>query len=136
MGSIPWVLANCDASMRKTNKACLANHIISLRNVETEVPAQASVLIDAMGLVKKINADNMTCREAAKNLLNMSIRSVPHLYLESIHVVFDDYCEILLKQMERNLCSGSESISFTQLMPGHTLKSWKRMMTSSETKTE
>ena len=51
LGPLPWALANCDGTMRKTNKAALARHLENRVPHADSIPCPSACIIDGMGLV-------------------------------------------------------------------------------------
>ena len=57
---LPWALANCDGTLRKTNKAALARHIEKRGSTAENVSSPSACIIDAMSFVNKVKGDNKT----------------------------------------------------------------------------
>ena len=85
-----------------------------------------------MSLVQKLKAENLTFDMASKNLLLKCLHCVPNG--REYHVIFDDYRDISIKNMERERRATGKSITYSQIIPGHTIRGWKKMLCSSATK--
>ena len=74
LGPLPWSLANCDGSMKKTNKAVLARKLESMAAPAEVIPQPSACIIDAMSLIQKINGENLTFVEVSDNLLTTVLK--------------------------------------------------------------
>ena len=92
LGSLPWTLANADASLRKTNKAW---ECISCRSY----PNPSTCIIDGMGLVQRMNGNNKIFAQLAESVLSM----VLYVGVQNgrIDVVFDAYRQPSIIYSER-----------------------------------
>ena len=57
LGPLPWSLANCDGTMKKTNKSALARYVEKQVSPAETIPNHSACIIDAMALLNKINAE-------------------------------------------------------------------------------
>ena len=134
LGPIHWSLANNDGSLKKTNKASLARFLEKKAAAAHAIPTPSACIIDGMSLLQKIHGDNMTFNNIAMTLFNSAL----HIGSESdrIDVVFDVYTDMSIKNAER-IKRGSESgILFGQIVPGHKIKQWRRLLASPQSKTK
>ena len=53
LGPLPWSLANCDGTMKKTNKAALARNLETKTFPAEDIPKPSACIIDAMSLIQK-----------------------------------------------------------------------------------
>ena len=75
LGPLPWSLANCDGTARKTNKASLAR-LLEKRILPAEsVPSPSTCIIDAMSFVNKVNGDNRTFGKVSQSMLTYALQS-------------------------------------------------------------
>ena len=58
LGPLPWILANADESLRKTNKAALARELERNVSPPEAIQTQSTCIIDGMGLVQRMNGYN------------------------------------------------------------------------------
>lgn len=131
LGPVPWALANYDGTPKKTDKTSLGRYLEAHNNHVEALPDDAVVLIDGMSLVQKLKAENLTFDMASKNLLKC-LHCVPNG--REYHVIFDDYRDISIKNMERERRATEKSITYSQIFPGHTIRGWKKMLCSSAIK--
>ncbi len=134
LGPLPWSLANADGTMKKTNKAVLAKQLESRVSPTNDYPAQCATLVDAMGLIHKIHGDNQTFSELANHVLTQVLHDGHRS--NRIDVVFDVYKKDSIKSAERVSRGSAEAIAFSQIRPGHKIKNWRRLLASTESKSQ
>ena len=78
LGPLPWSLANCDGTIKKTNKAALARKLEANVSSAEEITQPSASIIDGMSPIQKTNGDHMTFDEQASSIAGQSI--VPHQY--------------------------------------------------------
>ena len=60
LGPLPWSLANCDGTMKKTNEAALARKLENMASTTEQVQQPSACMIDGMSLVQKMKGKNHT----------------------------------------------------------------------------
>lgn len=132
LGPLPWSMANCDGSMRKTNKAALARHLEKQASSEENVTLPSATIIDAMSLVQKLEGDNRTFEELSDQLFNRALQSNP--ISKRVDVVFDIYKEPSIKQAERVHRGSEHGISFSKIVATHRIRNWRQLLSCSKSK--
>ncbi|MES9881053.1 MAG: hypothetical protein ABW185_09250 [Sedimenticola sp.] len=132
LGPLPWSLANCDGSPKKTNKAALARHLEKQVSSEELVTSPSATVIDGMALVHKLHGDNNTFQETSEQMLTNAFQSGSSS--DRIDVVFDVYKESSIKQAERDHRGANDGLSFTTIIATHKIKNWRRLLASSTSK--
>ena len=134
LGPLPWSLANCDGSMKKTNKAVMARKLESMAAPAEVIPQPSACIIDAMSLIQKINGENLTFVEVSDHLLTTVLKLCGEC--DRVDVVFDIYKQLSIKDAERALRASMSSpgIRFTNIVPGHKIKQWRRLLSCGESK--
>ena len=91
LGPLLWALANCDGSLRKTNKAVLARELEKLASPAEKIPEPSATIIDGMSIVQQVKGNN--------KLVNLVLPLVLHEGAQSqcIDVIFDVYLEQSIK---------------------------------------
>ena len=131
-GPLPWSLADPFGLPKKTNKATL------MRNIEKEgeldYPVGATAVYDAMAVLQKFQpAGRCTFGDVAKALFKIFI-STPSNF---IHVVFDKYLHLAIKNMERlRRGNSTDGVQYKNILPSHPVKSWTKFMSSPHNKQE
>ena len=69
LGPLPWALANCDGTPKKTNKASLARHLEKKTRPADVIPKPSMCLIDGMNLVHRVYGEHKTFGEISKHML-------------------------------------------------------------------
>ena len=132
LGPKPWALANPDGTLKKTGKATLGKHLEKeVAYVEAPSGSRATV-IDAMAIVQTTHGDNLTFDELSDAVLKKVLHE--GWGSERIDVVFDMYREQSIKTAERVNRGSQHGIVFSQIKPGHRIKNWKRILSSTESK--
>ena len=103
LGPLPWSLANCDGSMKKTNKATLARCLEKKVSAEEQVTQPSAAVIDGMSVVQKLKGDNHTFDEISNELLNIALQSNP--CGTRVDVVFGSYRNISINKQK--YCKGN-----------------------------
>ena len=132
LGPLPWALANPDGTMKKTNKAVLSKHLETKVLPVEEVPHQSATIIDAMGLIQKLHGENRTFNELSDHIFAQMIHSSGGS--ERIDVVFDVYQDQSIKAAERANRRSEDGVAFKQIMPGHKIQNWRRLLACTESK--
>ena len=132
LGLLPWSLGNSDRTLKKTSKASLTRQLERNVSVSDEIPQPSTCFIDGMSLVQKAHGEGKTFGELSESILVCALRISSNS--DRIDVVFDVYRHSSNKYAER-VHRGSESgLRFTNIVRGHKVKQWRRMLSSSESK--
>ena len=128
LGPLPWSLGNCDGTLKKTSKSTLAQQLKKNVSLAEAIPQPSTCIIDGMNLVQKVHGENKTFAEVSDAIL----MSVLHTGTESsrIDVVFDESVKNA-ERVNRGLDSG---IVFSDIVAGHKVKQWRRLLSSSKSK--
>ena len=129
---LPWALSIGDDTMKKTNNAVLSKHLESKVLPVEEVPHPSNTIIDAMGLMNKLHVENRTFSELSDHVFSQT----PHACHGSdrIDVVFDVYKADSINSAERIQRGSTEGTPFSNTMPGHKSKNWRRLLSCTESK--
>ena len=132
-GPAPWSLAGPLGEMRKTDKS------VVVKDITKEVPLSdtvaldnGAVIIDGMALVQSTKPTDTyggVARQLFKRSLALSGKA------SQIHMVFDVYEELSIKNTERNRRS-KEKILLKNITAGHKVKQWRKVLGSAANKTE
>ena len=117
--------------MKKTNKAVLSKHLESRVLPVDEVPHPSATIIDAMGLTDKLHGENRTFCELSDHVFSQILHGHGS---GSIDVVFDVYHSDSMKSAERIQRGSTEGIAFSNIMPGHKINNWRRLLSCTESK--
>ena len=131
LGPLPWALANGDGSLRKTNKAALAKELEKSITPAEVIPEPSATIIDGMNLVQKMKGDDKTFAQFAESALLKVLHEGSKS--QRIDVVFDVYKDISIKDSER-VDRGDTGIQFRNIMPGHKIQQWRRLLSSTRNK--
>ncbi|XP_068232399.1 uncharacterized protein [Palaemon carinicauda] len=134
LGPVPWSLANTDGSPRKTNKAALARKLEAKASPAEEMEYPSACIIDGMSIVQKMNGDKLTFEELAEQMLISVIRTSASS--ERIDVVFDVHRQLSIKGAERAIRGSESGICFTNIIPGHKILQWRRLLSCNASKTK
>ena len=134
LGPLPSSLANCDGTMKKTNKAALARKLESKVSAAENVQHPSACIIDGMSIVQKLKGENLTFDEVADMLLSAVLNTSASSNRDD--VVFDVYKQISIKDAERALRSTDGGIRFTNIAPGHRIHQWRRLLSCDISKTK
>ena len=99
LGPLPWALANCDGSLRCTDKSSLASALekISVEATDSQHHSSACI-IDGMSLSQKRNFNGKKFSEVS-NIALMAVLDLGKSH-QRIDVVFDTYQELSIKNAE------------------------------------
>ena len=124
LGSLPLSLSNGDGTMKK-------KHLKSKVFPVEEVPHPSATIIDAMGLMNKLQVENRTFSELSDHVFSQ----MPHAGHGSdrIDVVFDVYHSDSIKSA-RIQRGSTEGIAFSNILPGHKIKNWRRLLSCTGSK--
>ena len=134
LGPIPWSLANCDGTMKKTNKAVLANRLEEKVSATESVSVPSLTIIDGMSLIHKLPGENRTFSEVSDHLFSLVLQAAGSS--EGVDIVFDVYKDQSIKDAERLSRGSSDGVQFTQILPAHRIKNWRQILTSQSSKTQ
>ena len=136
LGPIPWSLANADGTPKKTNKAALARKLEEKAAPAEDMERPSACIIYGMSVVQKLKGDHLTFEELADQIL--AVASVLRIGdgSERIDVVFDVYTQFSIKRAERTLRGAGSGIRFTNIVPGHKIKQWRRLLSCGASKTK
>ena len=134
LGPMPWSLANTDGTPRKTNKAALARKLEAKASPADEMESPSACIIDGMSIVQKMKGDKLTFAELAEQMLDFVLRIGAGS--ERIDVVFDVYRQLSIKGAERTMRGADTGIRFTNIIPGHKILQWRRLLSCNASKTK
>jgi len=77
-------------------------------------------------MIHKMRGDNLTFKELSDQLLASVLRASEGSI--RIDLVFDVYQQISIKQTERSLRGSDQGIHFTNIVPGHKIHQWRRLL--------
>ena len=85
-----------------------------------------------MNLVQKVHGDNKTFGELSESVFISAL----HVGSESyrIDVVFDVYADVSIKNAERVNCGSDNGLLFSNIVAGHKIKQWRRLLSSPKSK--
>lgn len=132
LGPIPWALANMEGSLKKTSKAALARKLEALAAPAEHLDTPSACIVDGMSMVQKMKGDNMTFEELANQLLASVLRQAGKS--QRIDVVFDVYREMSIKAAERTSRGSETGIRVSNIIPGHRIQQWRRLLSCSASK--
>ncbi|KAG0727608.1 hypothetical protein GWK47_034280 [Chionoecetes opilio] len=134
LGPIPWSLANTDGTPKKTNKAALARKLEAKAAPAEDIERPSACIIDGMSVVQKLKGDKLTFEELADHMLASALRI--GIGSERIDVVFDVYQQLSIKGAERTSRGAETGIRFTNIIPGHKIQQWRRLLSCGASKTK
>ena len=97
-----------------------------------EVPHPSATIIDAMGLIHKLHGENRTFSELSDHVFSQMLHAGHGS--DRIDVVFDVYHSDSIKSAERIQRGSTEGIAFSNILPGHKIKNWRRLLSCTESK--
>ena len=132
LGPLPRSLGNCDGTLKKTSKATLPRKLEKSASLAEEICQPTALIIDGMNLVQKVHGDNKTFGELSESLFMSAL----HVGSESyrIDVVFDVYADVSIKNAERVNCGSDNGLLFSNIVAGHKIKQWRRLLSSPKSK--
>ena len=134
LGPLPWSLANCDGTMKKNPKAVLSRKLEARVSPADVVDWPSASIIDGMSIVQKTHGENHTFAELAKMVLASCLHAGSNS--ERVDIVFDTYREKSIKNAERSKRGSYQGVVFNVIMPAHTIKNWRRLLSCSASKTK
>ncbi|KAG1662736.1 hypothetical protein GQR58_020782 [Nymphon striatum] len=129
---LPWTLANGDGTTKKTNKAVLLKHLESKVLPVEEVPHPSAALTDDMRLMHTLHGENRTFSELSDHVFSQMLHA--GYGSDRIDVIFYVYHSDSIKSAERIQRGSAEGIPFSNIMPGHKIKNWRRFLSCTESK--
>ncbi|XP_078353848.1 uncharacterized protein LOC144638526 [Oculina patagonica] len=133
LGPLPWSLGNCDGTLKKTSKATLARQLEKNVSLAEVIPRPSACVIDGMSLVQKAHGENKTFGELSEALFVSALRAGSESY--RVDVVFDVYKDESIKNAERVNRGSDSGLLFGKIVAGHKVKQWRRLLSSSKSKT-
>ena len=133
LGPLPWSLGNCDGTLKKTSKATLARQLEKNASLAEVIPQPSACIIDGMSLVQKAHGENKTFGELSEALLVSALRAGSGSH--RIDVVFDVYKDVSIKNAERVNRGSDSGLLFSNIVAGHKVKQWRRLLSSTKSKT-
>jgi hypothetical protein len=117
LGPLPWALAKCDGTMRKTNKAALAQHLEKRVTPADTTPGPLVCIINGMSLLHKVNAESKTYGELASTILASTL----HVGSDSKRkdIVFDTYRDVSIKNAEWETRKHGHEMVIANVASGH-----------------
>ena len=97
-----------------------------------EVPHPSATIIDAMGLMNKLHGENQTFNELSDQMFSQMLHDGHGS--DIIDVVFDVYHSDSIKSAESVQRGSTEGIAFSNIMPGHKIENWGRLLSCTESK--
>ena len=73
-----------------------------------------------------MRGDNMTFEELSDQLLVSVLRATEGS--TRVDLIFDVYQDISIKQAERTSRGSDQGIQFTNIVPGHKIRQWRRLL--------
>jgi hypothetical protein len=131
LGPLPWALANCDGTLKKTNKASLAKHLEQKTAVADVIPQPSVCLIDGMSLVQKAHGEHKTFGEVSEHILMSALNAGSRS--TRVDVIFDVYKATSIKNAER--VKRGSGVLFTNISHGHKIHQWRKLLACSDSKT-
>ncbi|XP_053399793.1 uncharacterized protein LOC123523028 [Mercenaria mercenaria] len=116
LGPLPWALANCDGTLKKTNKSSLARKLDKRADSGDTVPQSSACVVDAMMIVNKISGENRTFEDLSENIFDTVLRCGKNC--SRIDVVFDTYRNISIKNAERRNRGSDNGLRFCHISRG------------------
>ena len=111
LGPLPWSLANCNGSMKKTNKAVLARKLESMAAPAEVIPQPSACIIDVMSFIQKMNGENLTYKWGEPH--------IPHIQITFIFIDFR-VCDFAFAFSRFKLCFIFRQISICVLNANET----------------
>ena len=118
LGPVPWALATSSGSMRKTNKALLAQALEKMSTPVESLAGNIATIVDAMSIVHKVKGNQKTFGELSKEIFSKILTELTER--SRIDVVFDVYCNISIKNIERvENTESSVAPTIKHILPNH-----------------
>ena len=87
-----------------------------------------------MSLIHKLPSENRTFSEVSDHLISLVLQAAGSS--QGVDIVFDVYKDQSIKDAERLSRGYSDGIQFTQILPAHGIKNWRRILSSQSSKTQ
>ena len=131
LGPLPWSLADPIGSLKKTSKSSLLHKLEGQVDPIESLQEQHTLIIDGMAYVQQAKVTDKTFGEFAMDLLDRIL----HVGSRSnrIDVVFDDYRDASIKNVERSRRS-SGNLLFQSILPTTAIKQWGLFLSSGKNK--
>ena len=136
LGPLPWARATPEGLPRKTNKAALAAQLQKNEHLVQRIPENAATIIDAMGLVQKINvaSSQTTFGSVANTFFTMALNEGGPQSTR-IDIVFDMYREISIKTVERVIRGKVQGVQLANITATQIIRQWRRFLSQMKNKT-
>ena len=134
LGPLPWSLANGYGTMKKSNKAALARELEKKVAPVENITSPSACIRDGMSLLHKVHGENCTFAELSGQLFANVIKTAGNS--QRIDVVFDVYKDMSMQSTERIQRGSAEGVAFANIMPGHRIKQWRRLLACASSKTK
>ena len=72
---LPWSLANCDGTMKKTNKATLGRKLEKKVSSAQRRGSPSVTVIDGMSLIQKVHGENSTFAELSAHVFALGLQT-------------------------------------------------------------
>ena len=82
--------------------------------------------------MNKLHGENRTFSELSDHVFSQMLHAGHGS--DIIDVVFNVYNSDSIKSTERIQCGSTEGITFSNIMPGHKIKNWRRLLSCTESK--
>lgn len=132
LSSIPWSIAEPTGTLKKTSKATLLHKLEGQVEPMTIINEKHALVIDGMALVQMTSTTKMTFEQLAKTLLSKILSM--GAFADRVDVVFDDYREVSIKNIERLRRNDTCSLLFQQIIPTTEIKQWGMFLSSGNNK--
>ena len=123
--SFPWALTDSMNTLKKTNKAILMHELEKHAEPNEKVLSHSCTITDDMTLVRKIGIAGLTYEEFVLKLLSAVMSSGCSSSRED--VVFDECCEISIKNAER-AHRKSGNLEFKKTVSSQLKKQWNSFL--------
>ena len=132
LGPLPWSLAEPLGFLKKTSKASLLHKLEG--NVEPleSLNRHHALIIDGMAYVQQSKVDNKTFGNFANDLLTRIL--VVGAKSSRIDVVFDEYRELSIKNVERSRRTSGGHLLFQTIVSTSKIKQWGMFLSSNDNK--
>ena len=118
--------------MKKTSKASLLHKLEGKVESLESLNGQHALTVDGMAYVQQSKVVNLTFGDFANNLLQRIL--VVGARFSRIDVVFDDYRELSIKNVERSRRSKGSYFLFKSIVSSSEIKQWAMFLSSNENK--
>ena len=126
LGPLPWALAMPEGLSRKTKKAALAAQLQKNEHLVQGIPENAATIIDAIGLVQKINvASSQTTFGSVVSTFFTMAWNEGGPQRTRIDIVFDTYREISIKNVERGIRGEVQGVQLANITATQIIRQWR-----------